>query len=144
MDTARIDMPHWECIELVRAAGIGRLCIIESGCPVALPVNFRLDETSGSVRFVVRAAPESVIGRYEGPASLEVDHIDIAGGGAWSVIARGQLRRVLGGHELADPRPFVDVGRTQWMLLDSVTLGGRRFRVTRSQDSCWVEWQLGP
>ena len=78
------ELPAWECFELLVAHGIGRLCLIDAGSPIAVPVNYRLGSHQ---QIIVRTAPNSMVGRYRGPCSLEVDDIDISHERAWSVIA---------------------------------------------------------
>jgi len=142
MTTQRFDLPDWESFDHLRDTTIGRICIIDNGCPLAIPVNFLVAGARDNYTIVMRTAPETMLGRYEGPASLEVDHIDIAGGHAWSVFVRGTVRRVLGSHELPDPRPIVDHGRYQWMVLQPSAMSGRRFVVKAADDGYFVEWQF--
>ncbi len=144
MTTARIELMTRECVELLQTASIGRMCIIEHGYPLAIPINYRLVRTEHGARAVVRTAPYSSLGRYEGPASLEVDDVSMAQGKAWSVIVRGNLRRVHGEHELPDPHPLLDFGRDQWMVLEPSAWSGRRFIVQQSDDGQVVDWQMAP
>lgn len=90
----------------------------------------------------MRAAPYTVLACYEGCASLEVDDINLDDGTARSVIARGELDRVLGEHELPDPTPMLSLDRQQWLRLDVSSITGRRFVVEPSPDGFSVEWQL--
>jgi len=143
MSGERYELSTWESMDLLGTSGIGRLCIIEQGFPLAVPVNYRIDgESVGAQTVVVRTAPTTLIGRYEGPASLEVDEIDVDGGTAWSVIVRGTLRRVLGRHELPDPKPLLSEGRLQWMSMPVGAVSGRRFRLEAGEDRFAVEWQM--
>jgi hypothetical protein len=143
MSTAAHELPSWESFELLRTATIGRLCVIEHGYPIAVPVNFRIIERDGEQVVVVRTAPNTLVARYRGPASLEVDHIDLEGGSAWSVIVRGELRRVLGEHSLPDPQPLLTVDRHQWLTLRVMATSSRRFTIEPSDDGYSVEWQFG-
>jgi hypothetical protein len=138
----RFELPKWECFELLRREGIGRLCIVDHGYPVAFPVNYRMHGVDDAITAVVRTAPGTVMGQYEGPASLEVDHIDLVAGTAWSVIVRGALRRVVGTHTLPDPQPILTQGRDRWVELVPTAITGRRFTVRVSDDGFPVEWQL--
>lgn len=135
-------LPNWESLELLRSTTIGRLCVLEGEYPIAMPINYRIVELVGAHAAVVRTAPNTVLARFEGPASLEVDDIDLDAGSAWSVIARGQLHRVLGEHSLPDPRPLVTIDRDQWMMLSISALSGRRFTIEVAADGFSVEWQL--
>jgi nitroimidazol reductase NimA-like FMN-containing flavoprotein (pyridoxamine 5'-phosphate oxidase superfamily) len=137
----RFELADWQCIDLLEGETVGRACIIDDGFPLPFPVNYRLVRSGSAVQIVFRAAPSAALARYEGPASFEVDWIDATRSQAWSVIARGTVRRVTNGHELPDPRPLVDE-RTQWMRLDVSTISGRRFSSRPSHDSFSVAWQL--
>ena len=142
MGMERFELQAWECDALLRSQHIGRMCVIDHGYPLALPVNYRPvgRDTDGQV--VIRTAPGTLLGRYEGPASLEVDVVDEAARTAWSVIVRGSLRHVTGAHGLPDPEPWLTVDRHHWMLLAPVAISGRRFVGTTGEDGFTVEWEL--
>lgn len=142
MSTERFELQTWECLSLLRTQHIGRLCIIDHGFPLALPVNFRVVGTEGESQVVVRTAPSTLLGRYDGPASFEVDHIDEVAREAWSVILRGQLRKVSGAHGLPDPEPWLGSDRHQWLRLDATAITGRRFIGRPGDDGYAVEWEL--
>lgn len=143
MGGERYELSTWESMELLGTIGIGRLCIIDQGYPLAVPVNYRIDGgAQGPHTVVVRTAPTTLIGRYEGPASLEVDQIDLADGTAWSVIVRGNVHRVIGTHELPDPHPILSEGRYQWMSMPMSAVSGRRFRMQPTDGEFSVEWQM--
>jgi nitroimidazol reductase NimA-like FMN-containing flavoprotein (pyridoxamine 5'-phosphate oxidase superfamily) len=131
-----------ESVALLRSETVGRVCIDVDGYPVALPINYVVDDTIDGCRIVVRSDPATVIGSYQGRASLEVDHFDLVAGRAWSVIVRGELANLTGRKPNTAPRPFVSDGRTRWMELRIVSISGRRFVADRSGFS--VEWQLEP
>ena len=136
------ELPAWECFDLLQGHGIGRLCLVDGGYPVAVPVNYRLTAAGGLTRLVVRTRPDSMVGRCRGPCALEVDEIDLERGRAWSVIARGHLQPVHGGHDLPDPAPVIGGNRDRWMVLDVDIVSGRRFALADAPDGCSVEWQI--
>ncbi len=111
--------------------------------PIAFPINYRVTGDPPKCQIVMRTAPATAIGRYHGSASLEVDHIDLGSGRAWSVIVRGQLRQTLGEDTSVDPGPLVTAGRTRWMTLTADAISGRRFLVRRGDDQFTVDWQAG-
>lgn len=127
-----------ESLDLIRAEPVGRICILEQGMPIAFPVNYKV---TGGGDVVMRTAPETAIGRYQGSACLEVDRIDLDRGVAWSVIVRGRLRPMLGEVGDVDPEPMLETGRTRWMMLDVNGVSGRRFVVSQGRDFA-VDWQL--
>jgi hypothetical protein len=143
MNVNRSDIPDWECRELIASEGVGRLCVIDGAYPLAFPVNYRAARRGSVDTFVFRTSPTTALARCVGPSSLEIDRIDDAGRNAWSIIVRGELRRIIGDHELPDPHPLITEGRYQWMVLDVAGISGRRFRSAPAADGFTVEWQPG-
>jgi nitroimidazol reductase NimA-like FMN-containing flavoprotein (pyridoxamine 5'-phosphate oxidase superfamily) len=131
-----------ETLERLRSEAVGRLCIDVNGYPIAMPINYVVDETPDGPRIAVRTAPDSEIGSYLGLASLEVDRLDVAAGRAWSVIVRGDLHPLVGRTPNEDTHPFVSDHRTRWMELTIVSLSGRKFVADASGFA--VDWQLEP
>jgi hypothetical protein len=118
-----------EALDLLRARDVGRLCVVDGGYPIAVPVNSRLHHDGANPIAVIQTAENTMIARATGNASLEVDDIDLPAGAAWSVIARGALRRAYGDHGLPGTNPVVAADRDQWLTLEIVALSGRRFHV---------------
>lgn len=139
MNGRRCDLPDWESFELLGGETVGRLCVIDSGYPLAFPLNYRLVRTVDDTKIVFRTIPHAAVARYEGPASLEVDRIDAAT--AWSIIVRGELRRVVGPHQLPDTNPLLTEGRHQWMVLTVTSISGRRFTRRPDDSGFAVDWQ---
>ena len=134
-------IPRWECLQLLDISRVGRICIVDHGYPVALPVNFRLIGTGDECEIVIRTGPDTMIGRYTGLASFEVDHIDLDAQEAWSVLACGRLRHEPGAGGLPDPHPWLDE-RHHWMVLSTERVSGRRFVGVPSADGVTVDWEL--
>jgi hypothetical protein len=142
MSVQRLELPAWDCWSLLGAKSIGRLVIIDHGCPIALPVNIRVIGDDAGRRVVVRTSPGSLLGRYEGPASIEVDDIDEAARRAWSVLVRGIVHRLSDHAGLPDPGPWITDDRSQWITLDATSITGRRFTGRPSADGYSVEWEI--
>ena len=142
-EAQRCEMQRWEALDLLGSAIVGRVCIVDHGCPIALPMNFRVASFAGDFRIVLRAARGTAIGGYVGPASLEVDQIHLERGSAWSVLVRGALGPATTRDALPDPRPLVP-GRHEWLLLEPVAISGRRFTFDASQDGFFVDWGIAP
>jgi len=140
MGATKYEVPTWETLDLLCSETVGRLCVIEHGYPLAFPINYRVVRTD-QTKIVFRTIAHAAVARYQGLASLEVDRIDEASHSAWSVIARGTLRRVVGQHELPDTYPLVTEGRHQWVVLDVTAISGRRFTTKPASDGFAVEWQ---
>ena len=140
MDADRFEIPRWRCFELLRSQDVGRLCVIDNGYPIALPVNYRFDADNDDAKIVIRLAANSLLGRYDGLTSLEVDHIDLAGGNAWSVLVRGKTHRVFGAHQLKDPQPLLS-GRESWLTIQPSGVSGRDFILHNSAEGNDIAWE---
>jgi nitroimidazol reductase NimA-like FMN-containing flavoprotein (pyridoxamine 5'-phosphate oxidase superfamily) len=138
----RADIPTWECLDLVDACSVGRLCFMDGDTPIVYPVSFKLHRQEGIAHIVIRVGPHSLMAGYTGPASFEVDDIDVPARRAWSVLVRGTLKR---SHEPGDvpvPEPWIADGRHVWLLLEVGTMTGRRFVARDGSEVFSVEWDL--
>jgi hypothetical protein len=138
-------MPLWECCQLLHDRSIGRLVVTEGEFPVAYPVSYAITErTAGTLPAVlVRTRPGGVIDRALGPASLQLDEVDIAAGRAWSIIARGRLQPLQDLSGMPAPHPWLSDDRHRWLMLDVQAVTGRRF-VAVADQTFSVDWQYGP
>jgi hypothetical protein len=141
MGATEFEAPQWECLAWLDNETVGRLCVLDLGYPLAFPINYRMVQGGEAYRFVFRAVTHSAVGRYVGPASLEVDQIDSSRRNAWSVIARGELRDATGHTDLPDTYPLLTEGRNRWKVLDVISISGRRFTSTTPADGFSVDWQ---
>ena len=144
MAGANSELPDWECWALLGSLPVGRIVIVDHEHPIAIPLNFRVIESEGRRQIVVRTAATTVVGRYEGLASFEVDHIDATSRQAWSVLVRGRLRCLTDHTGLPDPDPWFIEHRGHWMALDATSISGRRFTGRTSDDGYSVEWEIAP
>ncbi len=142
MTTHRIELPKWECVDLLRTHAIGRLCVTDAGFPLAFPVNYVIDGDDDSLRLLFKTSPTTIIGAYQGLGSLEVDDIDLAAGTAWSIIVRGEIKHMIGQDSGIEPKPLLTVDRTKLTVLRPTAISGRRFTVAVGADGYSVEWQL--
>ena len=132
VDITPIDMTVEECLAFMAYVGIGRLCVVENGFPIAYPVNYRLVANGqGGAAIVIRTRTGGALDLDEDSrVGFEVDGIDSTSNTGWSVIVRGLLH-----HEDApitpdwlrswDPRPWIR-GRETWLYLTPVSITGRR------------------
>ena len=67
------------------------MCFIDGDTPIAYPVSFKLHRDDEGSSIVVRTGPDSLVANYAGPASFEVDEIDVEARTAWSVLMRGAV-----------------------------------------------------
>ena len=137
-----IEMPTWECLQLLERSTIGRLAVMESGYPVALPISYQLAKRpDASIPLVVvRTRAGGVVERALGRAALEVDEIDVERRRAWSVIVRGMLRPIDDTAGLPPPQPWLSDDRHRWLALEPHVVTGRRFVGVEGQTFS-VEWE---
>jgi hypothetical protein len=91
---------------------------------------------------IIRTALRSLMARYSGLASFEVDDIDVSARTAWSVLVRGTIRHTHEPEELPAPDPWIDDGRHLWLMLEIGSISGRRFVAHQAHDGFSVEWDL--
>ncbi len=118
-----------ECRRLIAPGGVGRLAFGTASGPVVFPVNFAVVADT----IVVRTAEGTVIeGHADEPMALEVDRIDEALCQGWSVLVRGQARRVTHPSELWRLRedavvwPWAGGTREVYVRIAPTRITGRR------------------
>jgi nitroimidazol reductase NimA-like FMN-containing flavoprotein (pyridoxamine 5'-phosphate oxidase superfamily) len=120
------------CVSLLRASVVGRLCFVADDWPVAIPVNYRLVETSGRRWLAVRTRPGNIVDRAPLKVAFEVDGVDPAHRRGWSVLVRGTLHHVdadaAAFRERFDPDPWIVAEREAWLVVDPVLITGRELR----------------
>ena len=120
------------CLSLLRASVVGRLCFVANEWPVAIPVNFRLVETSGRRWLAVRTRPGNLLDQAPVKVAFEVDGVDPAHRSGWSVLVRGTLHRVdpdvAAFRERFDPDPWIVAERESWLVVEPVVITGRELR----------------
>ena len=122
-------MTYEKCLELLRAAIVGRVAFTVSGVPRIVPVNY----TTVGDSVVFRTTPYSELGRHaQGPMAFEIDQIDYEDQKGWSVVATGEGHLVEDVAELAEqgelwnPRPWAGGSRLLYVRLRWTELSGRR------------------
>jgi nitroimidazol reductase NimA-like FMN-containing flavoprotein (pyridoxamine 5'-phosphate oxidase superfamily) len=89
-----------QCQEHLALGGIGRIVLSTGSGPTAFPVNFVF--SGGSVIF---RTSDAMGAKVSGVVAFEVDHIDEATSGGWSVLVRGHA------HPIEDPKEHAVVSR---------------------------------
>lgn len=86
-----------ECVEHLRAGGLGRVAVATPAGPRVVPVEYVVHDDA----IVFAAPPYSELGTYgvNSQLAFEIDHVDEHGTG-WSVVAAGRCE-VLGEDEVA-------------------------------------------
>jgi transcriptional regulator with XRE-family HTH domain len=114
-----------QCKEHLAAGGIGRIVLTTGSGPVAFPVNFVF--TGGAV--ILRTS-DAMTAKISGVVAFEVDHIDEAMSGGWSVLVRGHARliedpeeRIVAAH--LDLEPWAGGARLNVISIEPFELIGR-------------------
>ena len=92
-----------ECLELLAACTVGRIAVVHEGYPVVLPVNFVLSRLDGAPVIAIRTRPGNVIDHTGELVGFEVDGVDAARDGGWSVLVRGRLSSVVAAERGSTP-----------------------------------------
>lgn len=119
-----------ECLTLLRGTSVGRIAFTAGEFPVVLPVNYRIaDGGDGQWRVALRTRPGNVIDEAPVHVAFEIDGVEPVGRRGWSVLVRGTLHHVdlaLTIGTVADSEPWLDDDRSSWLLVEPVSVSGRR------------------
>jgi nitroimidazol reductase NimA-like FMN-containing flavoprotein (pyridoxamine 5'-phosphate oxidase superfamily) len=124
-----------ECLDLLRVESVGRVAVISEECPVVLPVNYRLVETTDRPWIALRSRPGNVIDQTGSTVAFEIDHIDTAERRGWSVLVRGVLQHVnpdAGFAQRFDSQPWLLEARDAWLVIEPTAISGRRLQRTEA------------
>jgi transcriptional regulator with XRE-family HTH domain len=118
-----------ECWDRLAAHGVGRIAVSTPDGLAVVPVNY--DVVDGAIVF--RTEPGAVPAAGVGTdAAFEVDQVDEAMSGGWSVLAHGRARAVTEPDEVrrlaecAYSRPWAGGERPLWVVIEPTRLTGRR------------------
>ena len=97
-----------QCLRLISAGGVGRIAYTSRFGPAVLPVNYRLID--GAIVF--RTAEHSPLDEdlrtgitdADYKVAFEIDEIDLAAQGGWSVLIQGPAHRVVGADQRHGPQ----------------------------------------
>jgi nitroimidazol reductase NimA-like FMN-containing flavoprotein (pyridoxamine 5'-phosphate oxidase superfamily) len=133
MNASRLEeLSFDECLSRLRTQRIGRVAVVRDGFPVVLPVIYRFVETSGRRWLTFRARAGGVIEQGSMNVAFEVDGADPIRRQGWSVLVSGTLHRVdpdaADFRRRFDPNPWSDHHRDAWLIVDPITITGRRLR----------------
>ncbi len=124
------ELSRTECLDLLRAGRVGRVAVMSNDCPVVLPVNYRLVETSERTWIALRTRPGNVIDQAPLKVGFQIDGIDPMHREGWSVLVRGTLEAVdpdaADFGDRFDPEPWIRGERDRWLIVDPFEITGRR------------------
>jgi len=127
--TGLVDLDEVECWELLSAAGIGRIAVIDGHQPDIFPVNYVVDDQ----RIVVRTGPGTKLAAavINGLAAFEVDSLDPGNHTGWSVVVHGTVAEVKDLDGVLEAKdlgiePWADGGKSRYMTITPSDISGRR------------------
>jgi nitroimidazol reductase NimA-like FMN-containing flavoprotein (pyridoxamine 5'-phosphate oxidase superfamily) len=129
-----------ECFWLLARQRLGRLVLVDDRGPLALPVNFVLDEHT--VLFRTDAGTKLDVAGRGARVAFEVDGVDEVTRTGWSVLVRGEAVEVTDPAELARVRrlplyPWAPGAKGHYVRILPTLLTGRRIALP---DAPWTWW----
>jgi nitroimidazol reductase NimA-like FMN-containing flavoprotein (pyridoxamine 5'-phosphate oxidase superfamily) len=129
-----------ECFGLLAGQQLGRVVLVDERGPIALPVNYVLDQHT--VLFRTDEGTKLDVAGRGGPVGFEVDGADEATRTGWSVLVRGEAVEVTDPAELARLRelplyPWAPGAKTRYVRILPTVLTGRRIALPEDAPSTW-------
>ena len=130
-----------ECFSLLAGQHLGRLVLVDDRGPIALPVNFLLDQHT--VLFRTDEGTKLDVAVRGARVAFQIDGVDEATRTGWSVLVRGEAT------EITDPAELARVGRLplypwapgakgHYIRILPTLLTGRR--IALPDDAPWDWW----
>ena len=126
-----IELSHADCLALLATEEIGRVVYCDRQGPLAVPVNFRLDDET----IVFRTSPHNSVAahlRESSTCAFEVDRVDSATRSGWSVVVRGSgalVRHPAVASDQTWPVPWPEGTREFVIRITPLEVTGRRLVV---------------
>jgi nitroimidazol reductase NimA-like FMN-containing flavoprotein (pyridoxamine 5'-phosphate oxidase superfamily) len=118
-----------ECFGLLEPGGVGRIGFASADGIMMLPVNFAV--TAATIIF--RTAPDTLLALHaDGQVSFEVDRIDEALRGGWSVLVQGHAHTITDEREVqhledrTHLEPWASGARDVYVRIAPTRISGRR------------------
>jgi uncharacterized protein len=129
-----------ECFRLLSAQHLGRLALADDHGPIALPVNYVLDQHT--VLFRTDEGTKLDAATRGARVAFEIDGVDEATRTGWSVLVRGEAAPVTDQAELARIRalplyPWAPGAKDHYIRILPALLTGRRIALP---DAPWNWW----
>jgi len=114
-----------QCQEHLARGGIGRIVLSTGSGPVAFPVNFEFSNGA-----VILRTSDAMVAKISGVVAFEVDHVDEAMSGGWSVLIRGHARPIEDSEERAvaarlEAEPWAGGARLNVISIEPFEITGR-------------------
>ena len=119
-----------ECFRLLASQRLGRLGFLAGDQPMVLPVNFAVVRDVVVFCTGVGSKLDGAVGRK---VAFEVDEIDVAASGGWSVLVQGVAEEITGADSWLDEElkrgaapSWVSGGRDHYLRIIPHVISGRR------------------
>jgi nitroimidazol reductase NimA-like FMN-containing flavoprotein (pyridoxamine 5'-phosphate oxidase superfamily) len=135
-----LELTKDECFGLLAGRHLGRVVLVDDRGPLALPVNFVLDQHTVLLRSD-EGTKLAVAGRG-GRVAFEIDGVDEATRTGWSVLVRGEAVEVTDPAELARVRqlplyPWAPGAKRRHIRILPTSLTGRRIALPEAPSNWW-------
>jgi uncharacterized protein len=129
-----------ECFSLLASQRLGRVVLVDERGPLALPINFVLDQHT--VLFRTDEGTKLDVAIRGGPVAFEIDGVDEATRTGWSVLLRGEATEVIDAAELARVRrlplyPWAPGAKGHHVRILPTSLTGRRIALPEAPSNWW-------
>ena len=125
MSSEAIELSRSDCELLLASLDIGRVGVVEDGFPLVFPINYKLATFGGKLVIAIRTRPGNVIDHPGRQVCFEIDGVDAARDGGWSVLVRGVLVESSPDHD-HDSHPLDSKDRDGWRVIIPTHVSGRR------------------
>jgi uncharacterized protein len=134
------ELTKGECFSLLARQRLGRVVLVDDRGPLALPVNFVLDEYT--VLFRTDEGTKLDVAVRLGPVAFQIDGVDQATRTGWSVLVRGEAKEVTDPAELALVRrlplyPWAPGAKGHYVRILPTSLTGRRIALPEAPSNWW-------
>jgi nitroimidazol reductase NimA-like FMN-containing flavoprotein (pyridoxamine 5'-phosphate oxidase superfamily) len=134
------ELTRGECFRLLARQRLGRVVLVDDRGPLALPVNFVLDQYT--VLFRTDEGTKLDVAVRLGPVAFQIDGVDQATRTGWSVLVRGEAKEVTDPAELALVRrlplyPWAPGAKGHYIRILPSSLTGRRIALPEAPSNWW-------
>jgi nitroimidazol reductase NimA-like FMN-containing flavoprotein (pyridoxamine 5'-phosphate oxidase superfamily) len=135
------ELTKQECFGLLAGQHLGRVVLVDDRGPIALPVNFVVDQHT--VVFRSDEGSKLEVASRGARIAFEVDGADAVTRTGWSVLVRGEATEVTDPAELARLRqlplyPWAPGPKDRYVRILPTVLTGRR--IALPEDAPWTWW----
>jgi hypothetical protein len=121
-------LPDDVCWQYLRSTQVGRVVVTVGTTPDIFPVNYRVRGTDVVIR--TEAGTKLAAATLMPMVVFEIDDVDTANQGGWSVVLKGRGREPSGLDEIMSLdelglAPWADAPKSRWLIITPVEVSGR-------------------